>query len=161
MEADYPKSLNVVVERLLSDPSIKETIKTLKMELRRSREPFVWRTINIKPLHDGLPKNIRSAWIFVLRKDTPSVAHHHPNSVQYTVMVEGKGKAIIGRTRKELKPFDPTRDGKTWLVIGKNMPHEFFPEEQDMVVISFHTCLDSELIEIEADSGRERFYKGW
>ena len=160
MTTDFLKSLNVAVERLLSNPSIKETIRALKIELQRSREPFVWRTINIKPLRDGLPKNIRSAWIFILRKDTPSVAHHHPNSVQYTVMIEGKGKAIIGGAHKELKLFDPTQDGKTWLVIGNNTPHKFFPEGQDMVVISFHTCLDDELIEIEVNSGRRRLYKG-
>lgn len=157
METDYLKSLNVVAERLLNASSIKETIKALKIELQRSREPFVWRTINIKPLRDGLPKNIRSAWIFVLRKDTPSIAHYHPNSVQYTVMIEGKGKAIIGGAQKELKLFDP-QNKKTWLVIGKNTPHEFFPEELDMVVLSFHTCLGDELIEIEVNSGRERKY---
>lgn len=158
MEADYLKSLNVVVGRLLNASPIKETIKALKMELMQSREPFVWRTINIKPMRDGLPKNIRSAWIFVLRRNIPSVAHHHPNSVQYTVMIEGKGNAIIGGAHKELKLFDAQNE-KTWLVIGKNTPHEFFPEGQDMVVISFHTCLDDELIEIEVDSGRRRLYQ--
>jgi quercetin dioxygenase-like cupin family protein len=158
MKTDYLKSLSVVIERLLSDPSIKETIKVLKMELQRSREPFVWRTINIKPVRDDLPKNIRSAWIFVLRKNAPSVAHYHPNSAQYTVVIEGKGKAIIGGAHKELKLFDAQNE-KKWLVIGKDTPHEFFPEEQDMAVISFHTCLDDELIEIEADSGRQRLYR--
>ena len=159
MTTDYLKRLNVAVERLLGDPSIKETIKALKIELRQSREPFVWRTIDTKPLRASLSRDIRSAWIFVLRRNTPSVAHYHPNSVQYTVMIEGKGKAIIGGAHKELKLFDPQNE-KTWLVIGKNTPHEFFPEGQDMVVISFHTCLDDELIEMEADSGRRRLYKG-
>lgn len=159
MKIDCLKSLNVVVERLLSDLSVKETIKILKTKLQRSREPFVWRTINIEPMCGDLPKNIKSTWIFALRRNTPSVAYSHPNSVQYTAVVEGKGKAIIGGTHKELELFDPTRDGKTWLVINKNTPHEFFPEEQDMVVISFHTCLENELIEIEADSGRRRKYR--
>jgi len=152
-------SLNVVVERMLSDPSIKETINALKIELQRSREPFVWKTINIESMHDNLPKNIRSAWIFILRRDTPSAAHYHPNSVQYTAMIKGNGRAIIDGDHRELKPFDPTRDKKTWIVIGENIPHKFFPEEEDMVVISFHTCLDNELREIEVDSKRQRLYR--
>lgn len=70
-----------------------------------------------------------------------------------------EGKATIGEAQKELKIFDPQNE-KTWIVVYKNTPHEFFPEEQDMAVISFHTCLDDELIEIEVSSGRGRLYKG-
>jgi len=156
---NYQNSLNVVVERLLSDPSIKETINALKIELQRSREPFVWKTINIKSMHDSLPQNIRSAWIFILRRNTPSSTHYHPNSVQYTAMIEGNGRAIIDGAHRELKPFDPTRDTKTWIVIDENIPHKFFPGEEDMVVISFHTCLDNELREIEVDSKQQRLYR--
>jgi hypothetical protein len=156
---NYQNSLNVVVERMLSDPSIKETINALKIELQRSRKPFVWRTVNIKSMRDSLPKNIRSAWIFILRRDTPSAAHYHPNSVQYTAMIEGKGRAIIDGVNRELKPIDSTRDTKTWIVIGENIPHKFFPEEEDMVVISFHTCLDNDLREIEVDSKQQRVYR--
>lgn len=157
MKKDYLKSLNVIVERLLSEPSIKATIEALKSNLRHSHEPFVWRSINTRALEDILPKDIKSIMIFVLRKNTPSIAHYHPNSIQHTVVVEGKGKATIGETHEKVKLFDPQNE-ETWLVIDKNTPHKFFPEEQDMVVISFHTCLDDELIEIEADSGRRRLY---
>lgn len=156
---NYHNSLNVVVERMRRDPSIKKIINALKIELQRSREPFVWRTINIKSMHDSLPKNIRSAWIFILRKDTPSAAHYHPNSVQYTAMIEGKGRAVIDGVNRELKPFDSTQDTITWIVIGENIPHKFFPREEDMVVISFHTCLDNELREIEVDTKRQRLYR--
>lgn len=153
------RSLSYVVEKLLNDPSIKEIINALKIELQRSREPFVWRTVNIESMHDSLPKNIRSAWIFILRRETPSSAHYHPNSVQYTTMIEGKGRAIIDGVNRELKPFDPTRDTEALIVIGENIPHKFFPEKEDMVVISFHTCLDNELREIEVESKRQRIYR--
>jgi hypothetical protein len=156
---NYQNNLNVVVERMLSDPSIRETIHSLKIELQRSREPFVWRTINIKFMRDSLPRNIKSAWIFILRRDTPSSAHYHPNSVQHTAMIEGKGRAIIDGVHRELEPFDSARDAKTWIVIGENIPHKFFPGGEDMVVISFHTCLDNELREIEVDSKRLRLYR--
>jgi oxalate decarboxylase/phosphoglucose isomerase-like protein (cupin superfamily) len=152
-------SLNVVVERMLSDQLIRETINALKIELEKSREPFVWKTVTIKSMRDNLPKNIRSAWIFILRRGTPSAAHYHPNSVQYTAMIEGKGRAIIDGVSRELKTFDTARDKKTWVVIGENVPHKFFPGKKDMVVLSFHTCLDNELIEIEVDSKRQRLYR--
>lgn len=58
---DYLKSLNVIVERLLGDPSIKETIEALKVELHRSRESFVWRSINTRSVKDILPKNIKQS----------------------------------------------------------------------------------------------------
>jgi oxalate decarboxylase/phosphoglucose isomerase-like protein (cupin superfamily) len=151
-------SLSIVVERMLSDPSVKETINALKIKLQRSREPFVWRTVNIKSVLDSLPKNLRSAWIFILRRGTPSAAHYHPNSVQYTAMIEGKGRAIIDGVNKELKLFNTTMDTKQWIVIDENIPHKFFPGEEDMVVISFHTCLDNELREIEVGSKRQRLY---
>lgn len=156
---NYQDSLNAALERMLSDLSIKEIINSLKIELQSSREPFVWRTVNIKSMHDSIPKNIRSAWIFILRRNTPSSAHYHPNSVQYTTMIEGKGRAIIDGVNKELKPFDSTSDKKAWIMIGENVPHKFFPEKDDMVVISFHTCLDNELREIEVDSKRQRLYR--
>jgi hypothetical protein len=152
-------SLNAVVERMLSDTSVKKIIDALKIELQRSREPFVWKTVNIKSMLDSLPKNIRSAWIFILRRDTPSAAHYHPNSVQYTAMIGGKGRAIIDGVNRELKPFNTPRDTGTWIVIGENIPHKFFPGKEDMVVISFHTCLDNELREIEVDSKRQRLYR--
>jgi hypothetical protein len=152
-------SLNVVVERMLSDPSIKKTINALKIELQRSREPFVWKTVKIKSMLHSLPKDIKSAWIFILRRDTPSAAHYHPNSVQYTAMIEGEGRAIVDGVNRELKSFNTARDTERWIVIGENIPHKFFPGKEGLVVISFHTCLDNELREIEVDSKRQRLYR--
>lgn len=64
----------------------------------------------------------------------------------------------IGEICKDLKLFDPS-DGETWYVIDKDVPHEFYPEEQDITVISFHTCLSNELIEIECGSGKNVYMK--
>jgi hypothetical protein len=46
-----------------------------------------------------------------------------------------------------------------WYVIPEGMPHEFFPTEQDMVVLSFHTCASDELEEISCNSGTTRNYE--
>jgi hypothetical protein len=46
-----------------------------------------------------------------------------------------------------------------WLVIGKGVHHEFFPEEEDMIVVSFHTTAASELEEVACETGEKRRYE--
>lgn len=152
------KDLNAAVGILLKDSSVKETVDNLKAQIQKSDEPFVWKTIGITPFKIGFLPEIQSVWTFVLRRNTPSVAHYHPNSIQHTLMIEGKGKVKIGKQWKELRLFNP-QDDESWCIIDKNMPHEFYPEEQEMVVVSLHTCSSNELIEIECDSGRQRSYE--
>jgi len=47
-----------------------------------------------------------------------------------------------------------------WYVIDEGVPHEFFPEEEDMVVVSFHTCEAHELEEVACGTGESRLYEG-
>jgi hypothetical protein len=47
-----------------------------------------------------------------------------------------------------------------WVVIDKNVPHEFFPEEENMGVVSFHTCEATELSEVGCETGEKRLYDG-
>ncbi|HEU5240122.1 MAG TPA: hypothetical protein VFU37_23510, partial [Pyrinomonadaceae bacterium] len=49
---------------------------------------------------------------------------------------------------------------ETWDVIGKGVPHEFFPEKEDMTVVSFHTCEADQLEEVSCDTGEKRLYEG-
>lgn len=49
---------------------------------------------------------------------------------------------------------------ESWHVIGAGLPHEFFPEESAMVVISFHTCEAHELEEVDCQSAKRRLYEG-
>lgn len=160
MGVDYLNALNNLVKKLLKDEAIKENIQDLKMNIRGSEEPFIWKVINIDSFKQKLPSAIKSIWIFVLKKDIPSIAHYHPNSTQHTVVIEGKGKVKIADLLKDLRIFGPSNSSKedAWCVIDKNVPHEFFPEEE-MVVFSFHTCSPKELIEIRCDDGQERAYE--
>jgi len=158
MKKEYLKDLNAVVRILLKDSSVKETVDNLKAQIQKSDEPFVWETIGITPFKDRFLPEIQSVWTFVLRRNTPSVAHYHPNSIQHTLMIEGKGKVKIDKQWKELRLFDP-QDDESWCIIDKNVPHEFYPEEQEMVVISLHTCFSHELIEINYDGGEQRSYE--
>jgi mannose-6-phosphate isomerase-like protein (cupin superfamily) len=154
-------SLDRAVTTLLAQDRVRRDIARLKTELQSSPEPFVWSVVDCSVLAGILPDGIRSGWIFVLRKDTPSSAHHHPNSVQHMVMLEGAGRSAVGGQERPMLRFGTA--GSTlqdrWYVIDRNVIHEFFPEGEDVVVISFHTCAADELVEVEQGSGHVRRYE--
>jgi hypothetical protein len=152
--------LTEAVHHLLGQPQIIQTIDRLKRDVGASEGPFVWSVIGADVDLSQLPADIKSAWIFVLKKDTPSICHFHPNSIQHMAVIEGSGSAAIDGVRTPLRRFDTSRAIESlWTVIDKNVPHEFFPDRTDMVVLSFHTCAADDLIEIECGTGRQRRYE--
>ena len=152
--------LTDAVTHLLRQPQIIQTIERLKREVGTSEGAFVWSVIDAHADLSQLPPDIKSAWIFVLKKDTPSICHFHPNSVQHMAVIEGRGDAEIDGVRTPLQGFDSSKGANAqWTVIDKNVPHEFFPVNIDMVVLSFHTCAADDLIEIECGTGRQRRYE--
>jgi len=156
MQPDYLPQLNHAVAELIKRPAIHEMAVTLKQQLQDTPEPFVWSTIDLQSLSSQLPDSIKSCWMFVLKQDVPSGCHFHPNSIQHMVVVEGEGTSKIGSVSGQLKHFGESDD--VWCIIPKGVPHEFFPTESDMVVISFHTCSSEDLQEISCDSGATREY---
>ena len=158
---DYLPRLNDAVAQLITLPPIHSLVDNLKKDLQHTSEPFVWSTIDMRTFSAPLPDTIRSVWIFVLKRNMPSGCHYHPNSIQHMVMVEGEGTSKVGRVSREIKRFgDPDCAlDDVWYVIPEGVPHEFFPRERDMVVVSFHTCDSDELQEISCDSGASRNYE--
>jgi len=159
--ASYLQQLNDAVAELVTRPAIRGVVDTLKVELQHTSEPFVWSTIDLKSVTTTLPDEIKSAWIFVLKKDVPSGCHYHPNSIQHMVMVEGAGTSKVGAVAGRMKLFEAQGSAleESWYVIPEGVPHEFFPQGKDIVVMSFHTCDSDELEEISCDSGASRNYK--
>lgn len=157
---EYLPQLNEAVAQLIARPEIHSLVDSLKTQLPQTSEPFVWSTIDLQSITAPLPDSIRSGWIFVLKKDMPSGCHYHPNSIQHMVMVEGEGTSKIGPDSRPMKLFgDPdSLLEDVWYVIPEGTPHEFFPNGQDVVVLSFHTCTSDELEEISCDSGATRNY---
>jgi hypothetical protein len=159
--ADYLPLLNEAVAQLVTRREIHNLIDSLKNQLQQTFEPFVWSTINLQSITARLPYTIRSCWIFVLKKDVPSGCHYHPNSIQHMVMIEGEGTSKVGPKTRQMKDFgepDCSLDD-IWYVLPEGVPHEFFPRERDMVVVSFHTCASDELEEISCESGTARNYE--
>jgi len=156
------QKLDTAVAYLLRQEFFATTLERLKRELAASKETFVWSTVALDAIRCELPAGIKSCWIFHLRKDVPSGCHFHPNSVQHMVMVAGQGLSIVGGTRRTMVPFAAPENSLAdkWYVIGKDVPHEFIPEQVDMTVVSFHTCEASALEEIACATGGKRLYEG-
>ena len=157
-ETDLSK-LSSLVEKILRNRVVLNIIDDLKAQLLESNEPFVWATLPKDIICKELPTSIHSAWIFVLKPNYQTSAHYHPNSTQHTAVIEGDGRAKIGNQEVELQVFNPHDIQPIWYVIGKNVPHEFVTRDSPVVVISFHTCLADELVEVETESGSRRLYE--
>jgi len=159
--ADLLRLLNDAVAEIVARPAIQRVVDDLKAQLQHTLEPFVWSTIDLQSLKSPLPDDIRSGWIFVLRRDVSSGCHYHPNSVQHMVMIEGQGRSRVGTIWDEMKQFGEQGDAleETWYVIPEGVPHEFFPRGRDVVVVSFHTCDTDQLEEVSCDSGATRNYE--
>ena len=146
-----------IIASLAANENVKSLIKLLHDELGSSKEQFVWKTLDEYLHNNELTGEFKSAWLFVIRKNTPSKAHYHPNSTQYTAVIKGTGSCEIASIRSGLTNFNPNKLD-TLYVIPKGTPHEFFPGSDDLIVISLHTCKAEELIEIDCSSGSSRNY---
>ena len=159
-ESDLQR-LSVAVEFLLAQESFLSTVERLKDELADSEETFVWSTVDLDSIPCELPVSIKSCWIFHLRKGVPSGCHYHPNSIQHMVMVNGQSTSYIGGTRRTVAPFASSEHtlADKWLIIAQGVPHEFVPEQDDMTVVSFHTCDAGELKEVDCETNGTRLYE--
>jgi len=151
--------LTSLTEKALRNPYILRIMELLKAEILRREEPFIWKVLSEQLLEETFPAGIRSGWMFVLKPNTHTASHYHPNSVQYTLVIEGSGKIRIGEDEKEVQTFDLKRRKQIWYVIPRNVPHSVTIREHAIVVFSFHTCPPSELLEVETLSGRLRVYE--
>jgi hypothetical protein len=158
---DYLKKLYELVGKMLHEPTILQLISELKEQLIYTDESFVWSIINHTSVIKEMPSEIKSAWVFILKKDVASGCHYHPNSVQHMIMIEGVGESRIGGKFEKIKKYGSpdTPIKEIWYVIDKGVEHEFFPKNQDMVVFSFHTCEAHELKEISYNTGVSRLYE--
>src|SRR5262245_11708541 len=161
MELTELEKLHATVEWLLRQQSFARAIARLRVELSGSPEPFVWTTIALDSIPVTLPAPIKSCWIFLLKRDVPSGSHFHPNSVQHMVVLNGQGRSNIGGVERPMIPFGSARHSieEKWFVIGNGVPHEFFPEGEEMSVVSSHTCAATELVEIASGPGARRVYE--
>ena len=161
MDLSDLEKLHGAVVWLQRQESFSRIVERLRLKLNESQEPFVWSTVDLGTINVSLPGAIKSGWIFLLKHDVPSGCHYHPNSIQHMIALNGYGRSKVGSVERTIITFKSVRHSieEKWYVIGQGVPHEFFPEGEDMAVVSFHTCEVSELEEIACGSGVSRLYE--
>jgi mannose-6-phosphate isomerase-like protein (cupin superfamily) len=153
------RALDALIDGALR-PLIDQAVDTARQTLARSREPFGWQFIDVGS--GDLPDGIGSVAVFVLPAGTSPPGHHHPNSTQHM-------RVLAGRATVTLRPaggparHDPVRYGvgaqRPWLVIPQSVVHELaVAPGEDLVVLSFHTVPQEELLEVSPAG--ERTYAG-
>jgi len=162
MHVHHLEQLNNAVKLLINQETFLETVERLREEIHHSQAPFAWSVLDPNAIGSELPEEIKSCWVFVLKRDVPSGCHYHPNSIQHMVTIKGQGGSKVAGTYKRMVRFGSPKDSLAdiWYVIGKGVPHAFFPEGEDMVVVSFHTCEANELEEVACETGEKRLYEG-
>ena len=99
------EKLHAAVESLRRRESFSNAVERLRLDLSGSQEPFVWSTIAMDTISVTLPASIKSCWIFLLKRDTPSGCHYHPNSVQHMIALNGQGRSKVGGVERAMIPL--------------------------------------------------------
>jgi hypothetical protein len=135
---------------------------------KKAEALMTWEPIPLQIFGQGLPPEIRSSWIFVLRAGADTGAERHPNSHQRMMILHGSGDMKTQSKKGELRikedekgidwqsnvlvsePGAPLE--RRWISIPANVWHRpVVGRNADWVVISFHTVPAEELIEEKLD----------
>jgi hypothetical protein len=103
----------------------------------------------------GLPAEIRSSWVFVLRRNVTTGAERHPNSRQRLFSLSGGGDFQVHNgerwTSHRLVSDPRARLEDRWISIPPDTWHQGVVGEQDWLVVSFHTVAAEDLVEERPD----------
>jgi hypothetical protein len=114
-------------------------------------EEFGWDFVKLDPL----PEGIASAGLFVLPAGSTPTPHRHPNSIQH--MRRLAGEASVRMTLGDETLTRSVTSENPWTVIQADAMHGFEVGTNELVVISFHTVPQEELLEV-TETG-ERHYE--
>jgi hypothetical protein len=142
----------------LTDPavqlSLNGTAELLLEELQRdpSRPKSTFRSIPLSLYGGALPAEIRSSWVFALRRGLAHPPERHPNSIQRMFALNQTGCfEYWDGDQWIMRELDPGDDG---LSIPVDTWHRMPAQDRDWAVVSFHTAADDELVEIVGDPQR-------
>lgn len=146
-EEDIKQHLMGVIQRV--EQSLKENPESL----------MSWEPIPLELFKQKLPNEIKSSWVFNLRKNSTTGAERHPNSIQRMMSYKGHGD-FQTKPEKEWKSnfLESDLEGaieKRWISIPINVWHQGIVSNENWIVISFHTAEVSELIEERPEDGNE------
>ncbi len=122
---------------------------------RGPREIEAWEPVPLELYGATLPPDVRSSWVFVLRRGVTTGAERHPNSRQRMVSWSGGGdfQVFDGKGwRSHRLASDPRAPlERRWISIPPDTWHQGVVGEQDWLVVSFHTVEAPDLIEERPD----------
>ena len=145
------------LDAAVADPRVTRHVATIAptLDLRLRLDPnaiMAWEPIPLETFDRPLPPDIRSSWIFVLRKGITSGAERHPNSHQRMMSFRGSGDFPVQRdgqweshrlTSDRARPLE-----ERWVSIPPYTWHQGIVDpDEHWVVVSFHTVPAEELIE--------------
>jgi len=135
---------------------IRPVVERVRAELAREKEPLMtWEPIPLTVFGSALPREIQSAWVFVLRAGADTGAERHPNSHQRMMSFEGSGDMKTGKPGEwqsnVLISDNDAPPEQRWISIPPNAWHRPVVGGDDWVVVSFHTVPAAELIEEKPD----------
>lgn len=152
--SDEQRTLKLL-EAALRRPGAKPVIEAIASRVQQklagdSEATLAWEPVPLETYGGGLPEEIRSSWVFVLRASTTSGAERHPNSHQRMMSYRGAGdlqtweNGAFGSNRLSdgAAPLE-----QRWVSIPVNVWHKPVMGAGDWVVVSFHTAPADELIE--------------
>jgi pyridoxamine 5'-phosphate oxidase len=124
-----------LTERLAGDPSA----------------TMAWEALPAGFFGDGLPADVASSWIFVLRPGVDTGPERHPNSRQRTASFRGRGDLRVsrgGRWESHVLSAEATAPlERRWVSIPASTWHRVVVGPEPWAVVSFHTAPAEELIE--------------
>jgi hypothetical protein len=136
---------------------VRPIMERVRAELaRKTKALMTWEPIPLTVFGRALPREIRSAWVFVLRAGADTGAERHPNSHQRMMSFEGSGDMRTGgpgQWQSNMLVSNPeARLEQRWISIPQSVWHRpVVGKDADWTVVSFHTVPAGELIEEKPD----------
>jgi len=122
---------------------------------RGPAEIEAWEPVPLELYGTAFPSEIRSSWVFVLRRGVTTGAERHPNSRQRMVSWKGSGDFQVHdgeRWRSHGLVSDPEAPlDRRWVSIPPETWHQGVVGPEDWLVVSFHTVAAEELVEERPD----------
>ena len=129
--------------------------RVLEVLGRAPSEIEAWEAIPLELYGPGLPDDVRSSWMFVLRRGVTTGAERHPNSRQRMVSWKGSGDFQVhdgpGWRSHQLVSDPRAPWEQRWLSIPPETWHQGVVGPEDWLVVSFHTVPAEALVEERPD----------
>ncbi|HTO88271.1 MAG TPA: hypothetical protein VMR54_12190 [Thermoanaerobaculia bacterium] len=159
----WPAVERIILESLdaaVTAPGAAEALRSVGERVlatlaRGPGEIEAWEPVPLELYGAALPPEIRSSWVFVLRRGVATGAERHPNSRQRMVSWSGSGDFQVHEGRRWVShPLQSDRRApleRRWISIPEETWHQGVVGGQDWLVVSFHTVAAEELIEERPD----------